>query len=83
MIKPVPLPEPEPCDCPSQPAPTAELELVKNLVIPTANAAFVKLMGDELPDDAPAYVLVIESANGLPKRVPPKVSTVHAQGAIQ
>ena len=61
------LPEPDPCNCPSLPGPTAELELVSNLVIPTADAGFVELTGDNLPKDPPPYVLVIESANGLPK----------------
>ena len=73
MNEPIPeagLPKPQPCNCPSLPAPTAELELVNNLVIPTADAGFVKQVGAKLPKKPPPYVLVIEPANGLPKHTP-------------
>jgi len=65
-ITPVPVPQPAPCDCPKPPPPTAALELVKNMVIPRATQSFVALKRDELPKDAPSYVLVLESADGLP-----------------
>ena len=76
----VKLPKPEPCNCPSLPAPTADLTLVRNLVIPTADADFVKQTGDKLPENPPPYVLVIESAKGLPKRMPAKQSVAPAEG---
>lgn len=61
------LPKPQPCKCPTVPAPTAELELVNNLVIPTADVGFVEQPGAKLPKNPPPYVLVIEPAKGLPK----------------
>ena len=79
-----PLPEPDPCNCPSLPGPTAELELVSNLVIPTADAGFVKLTGkkllEEVGNNPPPYVLVIEQTNGSPKLMPPKKSDTPAEG---
>ncbi|MCP4374482.1 MAG: hypothetical protein GY797_41225 [Deltaproteobacteria bacterium] len=68
----MPLPEPVPHICPKPPPPTAALELVKNLVIPRATPGFVMLKKEELPEDAPSYVLVLEPADGLPLLSTPK-----------
>ena len=81
--EPVPLPKPQPCNCPNLPAPTAELELVNNLVIPTADADFVERIGANLPKNPPPYVLVIEPANGLPKLTPSRSADGSAEGVRQ